>query len=143
MSKLVIPAPNTSGLQRLSLIIAVLGLAGAAVVLFSGNGNFYQSYLMAYLFVFGISLGSLAIMTTQHMAGGPWGALIARPLEAAVSIIPVLGILFIPILFGINELFLWSSQAYMDANPIAAAKSIHLNVPFFIARAVAYFVLWP
>lgn len=142
MSKLVIPAPNTSGLQRLSLIIAVLGLAGAAVVLFSGNGNFYQSYLMAYLFVFGISLGSLAIMTTQHMAGGPWGALIARPLEAAVSIIPVLGILFIPILFGINELFLWSSQAYMDAEPIAAAKSLYLNVPFFIARAVAYFVIW-
>lgn len=142
MNKLVLPAPNTAGLQRISIIVAVLGLIGAGVVLFTGNGNFFQSYLMAYLFIFGISLGSLVIMAVQNMAGGPWGALIARPLEAAVSIIPILGLLFIPILFGINELFAWSSQAYMDSEPIAAAKSAYLNVPFFIARAVIYFVIW-
>ncbi len=134
--------PDTSRLQTTALGIGVISVLGAAVLGFFGDANFFQSYLIAYLFWLGLSLGALVLLFTQHLAGGPWGALIARPLESAATLIPLMALLFVPVLLGATQLYPWTDAAYLADHPTVAAKTEYLNLPFFIVRAVVYFAVW-
>jgi len=129
--------------QREPLIALLLGAVGlVAGVLLGADGAFYQSWLLAFLFWIGISLGALALLTVGHMAGGAWSSLIQRPLEASVSLLPIMALLFLPILFGMNILFIWTDAAYVASHPLVEAKVAYLNTTFFIVRAAIYFGLW-
>ena len=64
------------------------GIAGAvlcAIGLFISPFQFYRSYLWSYLFIVGLSVGSLAWLMLQYLTGGAWGVVIggrARRLRA-------------------------------------------------------------
>lgn len=117
------------------ILTVILGFTG-------GAAGFFQSYLYAFLFWLGMGLGCLALLMLQYVAGGPWGALVRRPLEAAGMTMPLLATLFIPILFGIPELYSWSHADVVAANPLLQHKQPYLNVTFFIIRAAIYFGIW-
>ena len=106
-----------------------------------GLERFYQAYLVAYTFWLGIALGSLALLMVQHLTGGAWGVVIRRPLEAAVSTLPVMALLFLPIVPGMHDLYHWT-HADALSDPVIAAKAAYLNTPFFLARAAFYFAVW-
>jgi hypothetical protein len=99
-----------------------------------------RSYLIGYAFWLGIALGSMAILMIHHVAGGAWGAVIRRPLESATRTIPLLAVLFLPIALGTGALYEWAHPEVVAHDPILAAKAVYLNVPFFLVRAVIYFV---
>lgn len=142
MSALDVNPPDTSRLQVGALAVGGIALVGAVILGFTGPGGFFESYLIAFLFWLGLSLGALVMLVVQHMAGGSWGALISRPLEAAVSLLPLLALLFVPLLFGMRELYVWTDAAFLAENPIVDNKTAYLNVPFFIVRAVLFFGIW-
>ena len=50
--------------------------------------------------------------------------------------------LFLPIAFGIRFLYSWSDPQNVAHDEILQHKHLYLNVPFFLARAVLYFVVW-
>ncbi len=140
-----VPAPDTGKFQTISLGIGVIAVVGGAILGFFGQGGaagFFQSYLMSYVFWLGISLGALVILFTQHLAGGPWGPLISRPLESAATVIPLMALLFVPVLLGAGDLYPWTNAAYVAEHPTVAAKQEYLNLPWFIVRSVVYFVVW-
>jgi hypothetical protein len=136
------PPDNVSGLQRTATIAAVVGLVltGAGFAL-SGLDRFFQAYLIAYTFWLGVALGSMALLMVQHLSGGAWGIVIRRPLEAAVSTIPVMAVLFIPIALGMHSLYEWTHEGALN-DAVIAAKAPYLNTAFFLARAVFYFAVW-
>ena len=136
------PPASVSGLQRTATIAAVVGLVltGAGFAL-SGLDRFVQAYLIAYTFWLGVALGSLALLMVQHLSGGAWGVVIRRPLEAAVSTIPAMAVLFIPIALGMHSLYEWTHDGALN-DPVIAAKAPYLNTGFFFARAVFYFAIW-
>lgn len=134
--------PATDRFQATALGVGVIAVVGAAVLAFFGDANFFQSYLMAYLFWLGLSLGALVLSFAQHLAGGPWGSLVARPLESAMTLIPLMALLFVPVLLGMNQLYPWTDAAYVAEHPTVAAKTEYLNVPWFVIRAVVYFAVW-
>ena len=142
MNALKLPPIDTGKLQLGALVVGLIALAGAAILGFTTAGSFFESYLMSYMFILGLSLGSLMLVFVVHLAGGSWGALILRPLEAAVSLIPLLALLFIPILFAMRDLYPWTDPVFVAAWPMVEAKTAYLNTPFFIARAVAVFAIW-
>src|SRR5690606_29309688 len=59
-------APNTGKLQTAALGVGVIALIGAVVLGFVGDSAFFQSYLMAFLFWVGLSLGALVLLLVQH-----------------------------------------------------------------------------
>ena len=136
------PPASVSGLQRLGTVAAVVGLllAGVGFAL-SGLERFYQAYLVAYTFWLGVALGSMALLMVQHLSGGAWGVVIRRPLEAAVSTLPVMALLFLPIVPGMHDIYHWT-HADALSDPVIAAKAAYLNTPFFLARALFYFIIW-
>jgi hypothetical protein len=74
-------------------------------------------------------MGSLALLMLHRLAGGAWGILIRRPLEAGALTIPVLFVLFIPILIDLDRIYPWvndpiEATAPEGGNPaIASALS--------------------
>ena len=102
----------------------------------------FRSYLISYLFWLGIALGCLPLLMLHHLVGGAWGFAIRRVLEAGTRTLPLMTLLFLPILFGIHYLYEWSHPEIVARDEILQAKGAYLNVPFFIARAVIYFFSW-
>jgi len=41
-----------------------------------------------------------------------------------------------------NDLYHWSDREIVAHDPLVQHKSAFLNVPFFMARMIIYFVLW-
>jgi hypothetical protein len=126
--------------RALAIGIGSMGLALAGTIV--APQQFFRSYLVAYLFWFGIALGSLAILMIYHITGGAWGAVIRRVLESATRTMPLLALLFIPLLFGLPDLYEWARPEEVAHDPILQHKSAYLNVPFFLARAAFYFLVW-
>jgi hypothetical protein len=50
--------------------------------------------------------------------------------------------MFVPVVLGMQRIFLWAQAEARAADPILQAKEPYLNVPFFLIRAVIYFVFW-
>lgn len=123
-----------------ALALGVVGLVGGVVA--GLGGGFFQSYLLAFMFWTGLALGCLVLLLVVHIAGGPWGSLIQRPLEAGASLVPIMALLFLPVLFGMNALYAWTDPQFVADHPLVEAKQGYLNTPFFVIRAAVYFALW-
>ena len=129
-------------LQKASLVIGVAGLALCAAGWAVSPKAFFQAYLVAYIFWLGLALGCLTIAMIHHLAGGRWGFVVRRLLEAASRTLPLLLVLFIPLLFGLRSLYIWTNPAAVAADHLLRHKQSYLNVPFFVVRAAVYFAVW-
>ena len=135
--------PHLDRIQRMSLILGAIGLAGCAGGYFVDHTQLLRSYLWAYIFWCGISLGSLGALLLHNTVGGKWGVVIHNLAETACSpkMFVVFFILLIPILLNIGILYPWAfPEAAKD--PVIQHKVGYLNVPFFVGRAVLYFAIW-
>jgi hypothetical protein len=127
--------------QRNSLLAGIGGVLLAIAALLLDREQFLRSYLFAYLYWTGMALGCLAILLMHHVVGGKWGMVIRRLCEAGARTLPFMAVLLIPVLIGMRTLYVWTRpEALHDAN--IQNKSLYLNIPFFIGRAVIYFAVW-
>ena len=140
---------DLEGFRRRALMIGLIALAAGALgalVSSESREQFFRSYLLAYIFWIAIPLGCLAILMLQHMSGGVWGLVTRRVLESSTRTFPLLALLFIPLLFGLKSIFPWASPEKLAASPAlnhaVEQKHLYLNIGFFIARAVFYFLVW-
>src|SRR5829696_8731404 len=134
--------PRVAGLQRFAMLVGLAGIALCAVGFAANREHFFKSYLLAYVFWIGIALGSLALSMVHHLSGGAWGVVIRRVLEAASRTLPFMALLFLPIAFGMHELYLWANADAVARDAILQHKAPYLNVPFFFLRAAIYFAVW-
>lgn len=125
-----------------ALTAGVVGAVLSAVGFFVSPFQFYRSYLWSYLFVLGLTLGPLAWLLLQYLTGGAWGMVIRRPCEAALRTMPLVTLMFVPILIGIPNLYNWSHAVKVAADPVLQHKHAYLNLPFFLIRAAVYFGGW-
>ncbi|MGD0363584.1 MAG: hypothetical protein ABSC93_22095 [Bryobacteraceae bacterium] len=130
------------GWRTRSLIAGVVLLLLCIVGGFFNPDQFYRSYIWCYMFFIGVPLGATAMLMLQYLTGGAWGMVIRRPCEAASRTLPLLLILFIPIVIGIPHLYQWSHADIVAHDSVLQHKQIYLNVPFFLIRAGLYFVGW-
>jgi len=138
------PTAELGRLGNRSLALGGVGLVLCAVGWFTVPDVFWQSYLIAYVFLTGLTLGSLAVLMIQYLSGGAWGLVARRVLEASTRTLPLMVLLFLPIGWKVPELYAWARPAGADAE---LAKAIHdkgayLNPSFFYLRAVMFFVVW-
>lgn len=101
--------------------------------------QFFQSYLCAYMFWFGLGIGSLGLLLLHDVVGGEWGDVLRPALAAGASTLPWLALLFVPLLFGLASLYPWARPEAVAADPILGHKALYLNAPFFILRAAGSF----
>jgi hypothetical protein len=124
---------------RVAGALALLVLGGAAMV---DPGQAMRSYLVAFVFWLTIPLGCLAVLMIHHVTGGAWGVAVRRPLESAALTLPLMGVLFVPLVLGATHLYAWARPEVVADDPLLQHKAAYLNLPFFAVRAVFYFVAW-
>jgi hypothetical protein len=120
-------------------ILAFLA-CGAGLVFFPRQ--FFRSYLFAYLFWMSVGLGCLPLLMLYHLVGGAWGYSIRRLLESGTRTTLTLAVLFIPVLAGMRQLYVWIDPQDPETAEKVLKKTLYLNVPFFIGRAAFFFFLW-
>ena len=133
--------PNMSRFQRRALIVGAVFLV--AMILPLNHDRFFEAYLIGWTFWTGIAVGSIALLMLQHLTGGGWGFVIRRILEASTRTLPVMALLFVPVLLGAHSLY----HHWMDKEEAAKHEAVqfklgYLNFPFFTVRAVVYFGIW-
>ena len=129
--------------ERIEKRALPLGAFGVLVCLYGMmRGNLSQSYLIAYLFWLSLPLGSAALLMIYHLTGGNWGLVIRRMLEAATRTLPLMGILFLPLLYHPTQLYEWADPAKVAVDDLLKHKQPYLNVQFFVIRTVLYFAIW-
>jgi hypothetical protein len=136
------PPPGIKRFQQLALIVGVVFMVIFIIGFVLDRSQFFHSYLFAFSFWAGISVGSLALLMLQHLTGGGWGFVIRRVLEAATRTLPLVLVLFVPIVVGTHWIYRWTDHEYVSHHPALVLKSKYLNLPFFSIRAVVYFAIW-
>lgn len=134
--------PELAGRQRTFLLAGAAGLALSAIGYLTNPAQFFTSYLIGYMLVLGLSLGSLAFSMIHQLSGGAWGVVARQSLGAASRVLPFMAILFLPIALGMHHLYEWTHEEVVAADPILRGKSVWLNTPFFLIRAAIYFAVW-
>jgi hypothetical protein len=139
---------NVSRLQQRGLVAGIVGLLACAIGFFIYRDQyadrFFQSYLVAFMFVLGLSLGSLGLLMLQHLTGGHWGIMIRRPLESATRVLPLLAVFFLPIaIFGMKHLYgAWLYAPSSGEGQLSEFQKSYLTLGWFEIRAVIYFAVW-
>jgi hypothetical protein len=136
--------PRLNQIQQWAQSAAVVGVILCFVMaIWVGVEQFFQSYLMAYIFWFGLTLGSLALLMIHHLAGFRWSFVIRRPLEAGAMLIPLVVVLFIPIVIGMGDIYYrWLDPEYFAGDALILGKQGYLNVGAFLLRTIIYFGIW-
>lgn len=132
---------NTSPSRMLwGVLIVALVLCVAAY--FLDHRIFYQSYLIAFLFWSGFSIGALGLLLLHRVTGGRWGAASETVSAAAAATLPLGLLLVVPLIPGLRELYPWARPEVLAHDHILQHRQPYLNPGFFTARAIFYFVLW-
>lgn len=146
-SSLWLPAGHSwRRLPMIGLILAVVGLGASLALGLPGNEEthrqLWHSWLVGSLFVLSIALGSLFFVLVHHATQAGWGVVVRRIAEDIMATLPFLALLFVPLLFGMHDLFHWTHEEAVQQDHLLAHKQPYLNVPFFLARTAAYFIIW-
>jgi len=135
-------ALRTTRFEVGALAVGVVGVAACLGGLAGDRGALALSYLAAYLFWSGVSIGALALVMIHRLTGGQWGEAIRRPLSAAIRALPLAALLFVPIAVALSTLYVWARPDVLAASELLQKKTWYLNVPFFFGRAAIYFIVW-
>ena len=95
--------------RRNALIVFAVSTLLSLVFLFffGGTAHMLRAYLLGYMLTFTFAGGGLVLLMLQYVSGGKWGMLIRRPLEAMTRTLPVVFLLFLPIVGLSKYLYQW------------------------------------
>lgn len=140
-------APDWRRVQRAAVIAACLGLLLCALGALLNPERLFRSYLVAFLFCLGITLGSMALVMLQHLTGGAWGLVLRRLLESAARTLPLVALLFVPIAIGLPNLYVWAHAEWHEEydrlhGGHGFTKGDYLTPNFVLVRTAVYFAIW-
>src|SRR5699024_1191024 len=79
---------------------------------------------------------------TAGLAGGGWSEFSSGAWRALAACLPLFALALLPLLlFAREALFPWL-QPVEQLPEVVRHKLLYLNVPFFVTRTIAYFVIW-
>lgn len=139
------PPAADAPLRRLQL--AALAVAAVAVMLallgfFLDREEFFRSYLLGYVMWVSVAVGCVPLLMMHYLTSGPWGFALRRFLEAGAWPLPLLALLFLPLLAGLPVLYVWAQPSAVATDALLQHKQPYLNVPFFVGRTAVYLLLW-
>ena len=137
-------APDSvNRLQQRALVAGIIGLVVCAVGVIKSPDQFFRSYLVSFLFVLGLSLGSLGLLMLQHLTSGQWGIVIRRLLEAASRTLLLVAFLFVPLIFGMKYIYsAWLDAPKSGESLLSPFQRSYLTPQGFIIRGFIYFAVW-
>ncbi len=97
-------------LWKLSAMVSLVGAAATVVGYFADPSRFAFSYLFAFITFLTVSLGALFFVLLQHLTSASWSVTVRRTAENLTSALPLMALLFIPVLLSAHALYPWLSH---------------------------------
>ena len=130
---------------RAGALCAAVGVVGLVIGATLDLDRFFLAYLVAHFYVLSIALGALVLLMISHAMRAGWPTLFRRLIEAMVASLPVLALLFVPLLFGLTRLYPWLRlDTILDPHVrhLVELKASYLDRRWFILRAALFFASW-
>jgi hypothetical protein len=140
--------------SRIGLIVGLVGLI-LAVSLGMTEGDhlrhFFFAYLVAYAFVFTLTLGGIFFVLIQHVTSAKWSVTTRRLGEFAMNTVPALAMMALPLLYplfthaGVEDFggLLWPwIHPHGEHAELVAKKVSYLSANFFAVRMAGYLLIW-
>lgn len=117
----------------------------AAAVIFTAIGVFawildptrtLYAWLVACFAAYTTATGALLLLLIGDATDSVWLAVIRRPVEALAGTLPLLAILFVPILLSLARVYPW-----MRSEELVHGREAWLNAPFFVVRSALYLLV--
>ena len=145
-------------LMPLALIVGIVGVVAAYVLFGLDLQRFSHIYLVNFAFVLTMCIGCLFFVTISHLTRAGWNVTVRRIAELYAQCLPVLLLLFLPILIPLllsnDGLYVWNQAGWsmhgadaatIDAlnqpeaqlPPLEKLKAAYLNKGFFAIRWVS------
>jgi hypothetical protein len=136
------PGHSWNRIPVISAVVALLGIGACAILGIANPRQFFFSWLVSFVFFLSLALGALFFVLIQYAAQGGWGIVLRRIGETTFAMLPVMAVLFVPLLFGLHDLYEWTHAEAVERDALLRWKSPYLNVPFFLIRAALFFGIW-
>lgn len=124
------------------LIVAVAAVAGCAAAWLLSPPHFFKAWLAAAMLPWSVSLGSLTLMLIFCLTGGRWGRAVWPWLAMNARLMPLVAVLFVPWLFGIQRIYPWANSDILAQFENTEHRQWLYHLPFYIGRTGFYFAVW-
>jgi len=104
------------------------------------NTHWIQFYLYAWVITMGYSLGCYGFMLLHYVVKGSWGYPVIRIWEAGARLLPLMGVLWLPIWYFAPLLYPWAQPHITD--PAMLHRAAYMNSMSVLVRAIFYFAFW-
>ena len=129
--------------KSIMILLIAIGIIAIAAGFLTGESTRAWSNILLNNFMFlSVTLGGLFWLALQAISQSGWSSSFLRVPQALVTNLLVIAILWIPLFIVLPHLYHWAEPGATAHDIVLAHKSPYLNVPFFIARMVVFFVLW-
>ncbi len=123
------------------LLIGIGVISFTLGFIFDANRT-WANYLLNNFYFLSIAVGAAFFGAIQYITQSGWSAAFKRIPEAMAAYIPVAAVFFVIMYFGMHSIFEWTHQDVVQTDHLLQYKSPYLNVPFFFARVVVFFIAW-
>jgi hypothetical protein len=123
----------------------IAGLAAAATLVLALRFPTLAAagWLIAFVFLSAIPLGSVAWLMVARLTGGHWGLSLQPTFQAATAAIPLLPVAFVPVLLALRLLYPWVDPWVAGAPALKVDVALfYLNAPLFILRTGVALLGW-
>ncbi len=119
------------------------GLIGSAATLaVYGQERFWINWLLWFVFLLTIGLGSLFLVAMEHVVAAKWSVPLRRVPERLSGLVLLMAPAALLALLSLPVLYPWSTPEGLKDPAVAGKAPGWLNVPFFTLRIVLCVVLW-
>ncbi|MBD3257073.1 hypothetical protein GF377_01475 [candidate division GN15 bacterium] len=133
---------GSSRVPTVSIGIGIVGLALSVAAYAIDSHRFFHAWLTAFMFWVTMGLGGLFFTMLHHLTNSKWSVVVRRISENLMIQLPWMLVAFIPLLFGLHDLYHWTHADAVAHDELLQQKAPYLNATFFTIRGVVYFGLW-
>ncbi|MFW6066824.1 MAG: hypothetical protein ACOC97_00680 [Myxococcota bacterium] len=136
-------------MSRWRSLAGVAALLGGSVAVGVGwsldEAQAVHSSLAALAWATTTALGALFWLMLGIVTRTSWFVVLRRTAEGFVASLPLLALLFVPLLFALDVLYEWVPGGHgmsHHAREAVEKKRVYLNAPFFVGRSAFYWVFF-
>ncbi|MCA9154312.1 MAG: hypothetical protein KDA38_05970 [Planctomycetales bacterium] len=141
MTERIASIPIWTRVRNISLVAAAVGTALSGLGYATDPAQFHQSYLVAFVYWWQLTIGLLGLSLLYQMVGGRWGHASRPFFNSGVALLPAVSLAYLPLAFGLHDLYVWTAVGFFEDIPHSHNRAWYLRTPFFLGRTTSYLAI--